>query len=80
MERRNALIDFLKAREIYAVFHYLSLQESPYYSRLRPQASPLPRAASFSDCLVRLPIFAGITRQQQDRVIHAVKDFVQSGS
>lgn len=71
---RQRLIGFLKARGILAVFHYQSLHQSPFYSP-KYRGPALPNADRFSDCLVRLPLFAGLTEAEQGRVIDALRDF-----
>jgi dTDP-4-amino-4,6-dideoxygalactose transaminase len=55
-ETRNKLLNTLKQNDILAVFHYLSLHKSPYYSNRYP-ALELPMADLYTDCLLRLPLF-----------------------
>ncbi|HWQ82606.1 MAG TPA: dTDP-4-amino-4,6-dideoxygalactose transaminase [Ignavibacteria bacterium] len=73
-EERNSLIDYLKTEEINAVFHYQSLHKSPYF-RNKYEGSRLQHSETYSDCLVRLPFYYGMTGREQDRVCTAVKDF-----
>lgn len=54
--QRDALIVHLKVNEILAVFHYLSLHESPYFAN-KHDGRMLHHADRFSDCLVRLPMY-----------------------
>lgn len=56
LEERTALINKLKANDIGAVFHYLSLHSSPYYQD-KHDGRELPNCDRFADCLVRLPMF-----------------------
>ncbi|ESU19801.1 4-keto-6-deoxy-N-Acetyl-D-hexosaminyl-(Lipid carrier) aminotransferase [Flavobacterium enshiense DK69] len=53
---RSRLIRYLKDNNILAIFHYQSLHSSPYYSN-KYDGSLLPNADSFSEKLVRLPMF-----------------------
>jgi dTDP-4-amino-4,6-dideoxygalactose transaminase len=74
LETRSKLIGHLKNREILAVFHYLPLHCSPYYSN-RHDGRPLPNARRHSDCLLRLPLYYELTENEQDRIIEAVNHF-----
>ena len=76
IEERSALIEFLKQKGILAVFHYLSLHKSPYYSS-RYTGNELKNSDHFSDCLVRLPMFFELTSEEQTYIINAVKSFYQ---
>ncbi|ARN78512.1 dTDP-4-amino-4,6-dideoxygalactose transaminase [Nonlabens spongiae] len=72
---RKRLLTHLKRRNILAVFHYLSLHNSKFY-RAKHDGRELPNADKFSDCLVRLPFYPDLTREQQNKVIDAIGDFV----
>jgi len=54
--QRQAIITKLKENGILAVFHYLSLHKSPYYSKKHDNRELL-QSDTYSDCLVRLPMF-----------------------
>ncbi|SMG23579.1 dTDP-4-amino-4,6-dideoxygalactose transaminase [Marivirga sericea] len=56
LERRNRFITELKEKGILAVFHYLSLHDSPFYQN-KHDGRDLPNTDHYSDCLVRLPLF-----------------------
>jgi len=53
---RETLITSLKANGVLAVFHYLSLHKSEYYSP-KHDGRELPMSDRYSGCLVRLPLF-----------------------
>lgn len=72
-DARQALISHLKSRGVMAVFHYLSLHKSPYYTPKHDGRS-LPLSDHFSHCLLRLPLYYGLTHQQQKEVVEAVKE------
>jgi dTDP-4-amino-4,6-dideoxygalactose transaminase len=74
LKERTALIEHLKSRGILAVFHYLPLHKSPFY-REKHDGRDLPHAEMFSDCLVRLPFYYGLTEAEQDSIIEAVIHF-----
>jgi dTDP-4-amino-4,6-dideoxygalactose transaminase len=72
---RQALIAFLKARGIMAVFHYLPLHLSPMGQRLGGRPGACPVSETMSDRLLRLPFFNSLDTESQMRVIHAIHDF-----
>ena len=55
-EQRDKLIQFLKEREIQAVFHYLSLHKSPFYQN-EAKSTELNVSDLLSETLVRLPFY-----------------------
>jgi dTDP-4-amino-4,6-dideoxygalactose transaminase len=74
LEERTALITPLKSKGILAVFHYLSLHESPYYKD-KHDGRPLPNCDRFSDCLLRLPLYYELNQTEQDSIIEAIQQF-----
>jgi dTDP-4-amino-4,6-dideoxygalactose transaminase len=74
-QARNQLIAHLNENGIHAVFHYVPLHLSPMGKRVAPRTPELPVTESTSDRLLRLPLFAGITSQQQQQVVAAINEF-----
>jgi len=72
---RQALIAFLKARGIMAVFHYLPLHLSPMGQKLGGRPGDCPVSETVSDRLLRLPFFNSLDPASQGRVIDAIRDF-----
>ena len=70
--QRDQLLSHLKSNGILAVFHYLSLHKSDYYSS-KYEGKELVNANNYSDCLIRLPLYFELTRQDQDYIIEKVK-------
>ncbi len=77
LAQRDRFLDFMRESRVVAVFHYLSLHESDYY-RDKHDGRPLPRAARFNDCLVRLPLFYELAQAQQERVCALVHRFFEA--
>ncbi|MFM7023656.1 MAG: dTDP-4-amino-4,6-dideoxygalactose transaminase [Flavobacteriales bacterium] len=77
LDQRAALIAHLSKNGIYAVFHYLSLHKSPYYSD-KYSGGELPNADYYTDCLVRLPLFYELSDAQIDFIIDSIKSFFSS--
>lgn len=71
LETRTRLIARLKDNDIEAVFHYLPLHSSAYFSH-RHDGRPLPNCDRWSDTLVRLPLFHGLERLDIDFVCDVV--------
>jgi len=76
LQERSRLIRFLHDKGIQAVFHYQSLDQSPYAAKFgHGKRKPLPHAAHYSDRLLRLPFFNELGRDEQDHVIASVHAF-----
>lgn len=73
---RSKLIEFLKSKNIHAVFHYLSLHKSDYYLKLNNHIE-LSNSDRYSESLLRLPFYYEITNEEVNRVIQEIKQFFQ---
>ncbi len=73
-EDRAGLINHLKANNVHAVFHYLSLHKSPFYKD-KHDGRELPNTDKFADCLVRLPLYFELSEDQQAHVIDSVINY-----
>ncbi len=74
LEERTALIQSLKEKGILSVFHYLSLQKSPFF-QAKHDGRPLPNCDRFADCLLRLPLYYELNKVEQRSVIEAIYEF-----
>lgn len=74
-ELRQKLIQHLKENNVLAVFHYLPLHKSNYYTD-KHDGRKLPQADFFADNLLRLPLFFELTFEQQNVIFSLIKDFV----
>jgi len=74
VEERTALIQHLRANDIHAVFHYLSLHTSPFYAD-KHDGRELPHTDRYTNTLVRLPFFFELTEEQQSKVIDTITAF-----
>ena len=72
LEQRTALIKHLKENDIQAVFHYLSLHSSPYYTD-KHDGRELPECDRYADCLVRLPMFYDLKDEDVLRICEVIK-------
>ena len=76
LEERTALISKLKEADILAVFHYLSLHSSPYYTP-RHDGRALPHCDRFADSLVRLPMYYELTESEVEQICSVITSFFQ---
>ena len=56
LQQRDRLLKELKEKNVYSVFHYQSLHNSPYF-RNKNDGRVLPNTDRYSECLVRLPFY-----------------------
>ena len=75
LKERTALIQFLRERDILAVFHYVPLHSAPAGLRFGRFAGEDRYTTAESDRLVRLPLYYGLTEEDREKVIAAVRDF-----
>ena len=77
LEERTALIKHLKANGILAVFHYLSLHSSPYYTD-KHDGRGLPKCDRYADCLVRLPMYYDLRDGEVIEICEIIRDFMSN--
>lgn len=75
LEERTALISFLKEKEISAVFHYIPLHSAPAGQKFGRFDGKDEITTEYSERLVRLPLYYGLTDAEQKKVIDAVLEF-----
>ena len=72
LEQRTTLINALKRNGFSAVFHYLSLHNSPFYAS-KYNGENLINADRYSDCLFRLPIYYELRDDDIKQIIKTIK-------
>lgn len=75
LSERTELIKYLKDKDIFAVFHYLSLHLSVYYKENYSIIPELPNCDRYADCLVRLPMFFELEDDSVNYIIDTICDF-----
>ena len=74
---RDEMLDFLQARGIGAGIHYPTpLHLQPAYAHLGYQRGELPITEIVANTCLSLPIYPEMTDQQQDRVVRAIRAFL----
>lgn len=77
LEERTAFIQHLKDSGVLAVFHYIPLHSAPAGLRYGRFSGEDVYTTKESDRLVRLPLYYGLTAQERQQVIQAVKAFFE---
>lgn len=79
IEERDALITYLRKKEIYPVFHYLSLHKSAYFLAENEEKN-LPHSDHFTDSLLRLPLYYELTLLEVDLICNQIKSFFENNN
>lgn len=77
LEERTRLLNALKQAGLGAVFHYIPLHSSEPGRRLCRTGSAMTITDEYSDRLLRLPLWVGITEDVAARAIDAVSEVLQ---
>ena len=72
---RNKLMMYLKENGIGATFHYIPLHTSPMGQRLGCKKGDLPITEEYAGRLLRLPLYADMSKEDNQYVIDKVKEF-----
>ena len=72
---RDKMLEYLRAKSIGAVFHYIPLHTSPMGESYGYKQGDLPVTEKVSSTILRLPLFCGLTVEEQAEVIAGVKEF-----
>jgi len=70
---RDRIISNLRKNEIQSVFHYVPLHSSPFGQRFTKELMLLPITDHISKNLFRLPLWIGMTEEQQKLVVDLLK-------
>lgn len=74
-EIRNNLMDYLKQNGINATFHYIPLHTSPMGNKLGCKEGSLPVTEEYAGRLLRLPLYADMTNEDNKFVINKIYEF-----
>ncbi len=73
---RQKVLDTFKRNDILSVFHYVPLHSSPAGKRYGRAQGSLAVTIDLSKRLIRLPLWIGLTEQQQLRIVDVLKKAV----
>lgn len=77
LKERTALISYLKERGIMTVFHYVPLHSAPAGLKFGRFDGEDVYTTIESERLVRLPMYYGLTKEDQDKVSDGILNFYQ---
>jgi len=76
IENRSMLIDYLKNNGVLSVFHYLSLNRSPFYSQTNNISKiRLYRSDYYEERLLRLPFYYSLEEKNVEGIISIIYSF-----
>jgi UDP-4-amino-4,6-dideoxy-N-acetyl-beta-L-altrosamine transaminase len=75
--RRDTVFAHLRAEGIGVNVHYFPIHLQPYYQALGFKAGDCPKAETFAREVLSLPLYPGLSDEQQDRVIERIKAALQ---
>ena len=76
LEKRTELIKHLKENCILAVFHYLSLHSSAYYTD-KHDGRALPNCDRYADTLVRLPMYYDLSYEEVVAICDIIRKYYE---
>lgn len=76
LAQRTSLIDYMKERDILTVFHYIPLHSAPAGMKFGRFHGEDTFTTSESERLVRLPLYYGLTEEDQREVIYSLYRFL----
>lgn len=74
IEQREKVIDLLKQNGYHAVFHYISLHSSTYYSD-KHDGRVLVNSDNFTNILLRLPMFYELDKADITKIVQLIQKF-----
>ncbi|WGT62684.1 dTDP-4-amino-4,6-dideoxygalactose transaminase [Variovorax paradoxus] len=77
---RQQVLDALKRAEVSSVFHYVPLHSSPAGRRFGRAHGDLVVTDRESERLIRLPLWVGLTKEKQDRVVDVLVEALSAQS
>lgn len=75
-KNRQQLMHILRKRDIGTQVHYMPVPAHPHYRRLGQLPEAFPCGQKYYQGALSIPLYYGLTDQQQDRVIAAIQELV----
>jgi dTDP-4-amino-4,6-dideoxygalactose transaminase len=76
---RDTVLGYLRGHGVGASFHYIPLHSAPQGMRVGFKKTDFPITTNMSERLLRLPLYADMTKQEQDFVLETLCDAINSG-
>lgn len=77
---RQSVLTELKNKGIYSTFHYVPLHFSPAGKRFSRTHGSMAVTNNISERLIRLPLWPGLTKDEQQRVVSCLNDSILNAS
>lgn len=77
---RQSVLDNLKREGVNSVFHYVPLHSSPAGQRYGRAHGAMYNTVSLSERLLRLPLWVGMSIEQHESVVSALRDAINKGN
>ena len=74
---RDGLLSFLKSKQICAVFHYLPLHKSDFYSGIHGSRQ-LPWCDYYGESLIRLPVYCELSGETVKDIVGCIYEYFES--
>ena len=71
--RKRAVFDALRAAGIGVNVHYIPVHTQPYYQKFGFKRGEFPVAEAYYQEAISLPVFSGLTSQQQSKIVDELK-------
>lgn len=75
IDNRLELYNFLREKGIFAQVHYIPVHLMPYYNRFGWEKGDMPVAEEYYEHCISLPMYPGLTDEEQTYVIEVIKSF-----
>jgi dTDP-4-amino-4,6-dideoxygalactose transaminase len=75
---RLAVYDAMRRARIGVNVHYIPVHLQPFYRRLGFKAGDFPQAEAYYDHALTLPLYPGMSESDQDRVVDALRQALES--
>ena len=79
LDERQSLMDYLKERDIMAVFHYIPLHSAPAGKKYGVFFGEDKYTTKESERILRLPLYYGLSEEKTEKVITEIKNFYKKG-
>ncbi|MDR3000844.1 MAG: dTDP-4-amino-4,6-dideoxygalactose transaminase [Fibromonadaceae bacterium] len=73
---RSKFIEFMRAKGIMCIFHYVPLHSSPAGKKYGRVAGSMENTDNVSNTLVRLPLFYGMSKEAQNKITEFARNFL----
>ncbi|PHS70967.1 MAG: UDP-4-amino-4,6-dideoxy-N-acetyl-beta-L-altrosamine transaminase [Methylophaga sp.] len=76
---KRQIFSELRSKGVGVNVHYIPVHTQPYYQSLGFKLGDYPEAEAYYNSVITIPLFSGMTHQQQDYVVEQIKQVVRLG-